>query len=146
MAWKGLTVDKRIRHIRNKFAPLPKLYTNSPSDYEYEIKGLYGRLRETYERMVEETIFCDIVRRWTEDIQTQLLRHVTLPDELAIRFYEGMSRANTHSHDNSAADTVPVPKPADFTTHLTELEALIADFKTAKQKAEANRPQMKPKR
>lgn len=146
MVWKGLNVAKRIRQIKNKFAPLPKLYSSSPSDYEYEIKGLYGRLRDTYERMVEETIFCDIVRRGTDVIQTQMLRYVTLPDDLAIRFHEGMTRANTHSHDNPAADTVPVPKPTDFTTHLVELETLIADFKAAKEQAEANRPQMKPKK
>lgn len=146
MVWKGLNVAKRIGQIKNKFAPLPKLYANSPSDYEYEIKSLYGRLRDTYERMVEETIFCDIVRRGTDVIQTQMLRYVTLPDDLAIRFHEGMTRANTHSHDNPAADTVPVPTPTDFTTHLAELEALIADFKTAKEQAETNRPQMKPKK
>lgn len=146
MVWKGLNVAKRIGQIKNKFAPLPKLYANSRSDYEYEIKGLYGRLRDTYERMVEETIFCDIVRRGTDVIQTQMLRYVTLPDNLAIRFHEGMTRANTHSHDNPAADTVPVPPPTDFTTHLVELETLIADFKAAKEQAEANRPQMKPKK
>jgi energy-coupling factor transporter ATP-binding protein EcfA2 len=146
MVWKGLNVAKRISQMKTKFAPLPKLYANSPSDYEYEIKGLYGRLRDTHERMVEETIFCDIVRRGTDVIQTQMLRYVTLPDDLAIRFHEGMTRANTHSHDNPAADTVQVPTPNEFITHLAEFEALIADFKTAKEQAEANRPQMKPKK
>jgi energy-coupling factor transporter ATP-binding protein EcfA2 len=146
MVWKGLNVAKRIGQIKSKFAPLPKLYSNSPSDYEYEIKGLYGRLRDTYERMVEETIFSDIVRRGTDVIQTQLLRCVTLPDDLAIQFHEGMTRANTHSHDNPAADTVPLPTPTEFTTHLADLEALITDFNTAKKQAETNRPQMRPKK
>lgn len=146
MVWKGLNVAKRIGHIRNRFAPMPKLYDTSPSAYEYEVKGLYGRLRDTYERMVEEVIFCDIVRRGTDVIQTQMLRYVTLPDDLAIRFHEGMTRANTHSHDNPAADTVPVPTPDEFSAHVAELEALVADFKTAKDKAEAARPQMKLKK
>ena len=53
MVWRGLNVAKRIGQIRTKFSPLPKLYADSPSDYEYEIKGLFGRLRDTYERMVE---------------------------------------------------------------------------------------------
>src|SRR3546814_13223524 len=108
--------------------------------------GLYGRLRDTYERVVEEVIFCDIVRRGSDVVQTQMLRFVTLPDALAIQFHEGMSRANTHSHDNPASDTVPVPKPAEFQAHLAELEKLVADFKTAKDLAEAARPQMKPKK
>lgn len=146
MVWKGLNVTKRIGHIKNRFAPLPKLYAASPADYEYEIKGLYGRLRDTYERVVEEVIFCDIVRRGSDVVQTQLLRFVTLPDALAIQFHEGMSRANTHSHDNPASDTVPVPKPSEFFAHVAELEQLVTDFKIAKDLAEAARPQMKPKK
>ncbi|QNO29445.1 AAA family ATPase [Sphingopyxis sp. OPL5] len=146
MGWKGLNVAKRISNIKNRFAPMPKLHAASPANYEYEIKGLYGRLRDTYERVVEEVIFCDIVRRGSDVVQTQMLRYVTLPDTLAIRFHEGMSRANTHSHDNPASDTVPVPKPEEFQAHLAELEQLVADFKAAKDLAEAARPQMKPKK
>lgn len=146
MVWKGLNVAKRIGHIKNRFVPMPKLFAASPADYEYEIKGLYGRLRDTYERVVEEVIFCDIVRRGSDVVQTQMLRFVTLPDALAIQFHEGMSRANTHSHDNPAADTVPVPKPDEFVAHLAELEKLVTDFKNAKDQAEAARPQMKPKK
>jgi hypothetical protein len=143
MVWKGLNVAKRIGRIKNDFAPLAKLHATSPADYEYQIKNLYGRLRDSYERVAEEVIFRDIVRRGADVIQTQMLRYVTLPDDLAIRFYDGMSRANTHSHDNPAADTVLVPTPTEFVPHVAELEALIEDFKTASAKAEAARPQMK---
>ena len=57
-----------------------------------------------------------------------------------------MTRANTHSHDNPAADTVPVPTPAEFMEHIAELETLISDLKAESQAAEAARPQMKPKK
>jgi energy-coupling factor transporter ATP-binding protein EcfA2 len=146
MVWKGLNCAKRIGHIKSRFAQITKLHTTSPADYEYEVKGIYGRLRDTYERVVEEVIFSDIVRRGTDVIQTQMLRYVTLPDDLAVRFHEGMTRANTHSHDNPASDTVPVPKPDEVNAHIAELEALIADFKAAKEKVEAARPEMKPKK
>ena len=63
----------------------------------------------------------------------------------AVRFHDGMTQANTHSHDNPAADTVPVPSPDQFNVHLAELQQLIDDFKSAKAAAEAARPQMKPK-
>lgn len=146
MVWKGLNVAKRIGKIKNEFAPLPKLLATSPADYEYKVKHLYGRLRDTYERAVEEVIFRDIVRRGTDVIQTQLLRYVTLSDALAIRFHEGMTKANTHSHDNPAADTVPVPKPDEFLTDISALEKLVDDLKAESQVAEAARPQMKPKK
>ena len=146
MVWKGLNVAKRIGKIKNDFAPLPKLLATSPADYEYKVKHLYGRLRDTYERAVEEVIFRDIVRRGTDVIQTQLLRYVTLSDALAIRFHEAMTKANTHSHDNPAADTVPVPKPEEFLTDLSSLEKLVDDLKADSQAAEAARPQMKPRK
>lgn len=144
MVWKGLNVAKRIGKIKNDFAPLPKLLASSPADYEYKVKHLYGRMRDTYERVVEEVIFRDIVRRGTDVIQTQLLRYVTLSDSLAIRFHEGMTRANTHSHDNPAADTVPVPKPEDFEADIAALEKLVLDLKAESLAAETARPQMKP--
>jgi len=146
MVWKGLNVGKRIGKLKNDFAPIVKLYTTSPSDYEYQAKNLYGRLRDTYERAVEEIIFKDIVRRGADVVQTQLLRYITLPDPLAIRFHEGMTLANTHSHDNPASDTVPVRTPDQFTSDIADLEKLVEDFKAAQASAEAARPQMKPKK
>jgi len=146
MVWKGRNVAKRIGKIRDDFAPLPKLLKTSPADYEYRVKNLYGRLRDTYERVVEEVIFRDIVRRGTDVIRTQELRYVTLSDEMAIRFHDGMTKVNTHSHDNSAADTVPVPKPEEFEADIAALEKLVEDLKTESSVAEAARPQMKPKK
>ncbi|MBX2866753.1 AAA family ATPase [Candidatus Kaiserbacteria bacterium] len=146
VSWKGLNVSKRIGKIKNDSASLAKLYKTSPSDYEMRVKGLYGRLRDTYERAVEEVIFNDIVRRGTDVIQTQLLRKVRLSDGLAIRFYEGMTKANTHSHDNPASDTVPVPTPDEFKNDIAAFEKLIVDLKAEGVAAEAARPQMKPKK
>jgi ABC-type lipoprotein export system ATPase subunit len=146
MPWKGQDVSKRIGRIKNDAAPLAKLHATSPAEYEYQVKNLYGRLRDTHERVVEQVIFRDIVRRGTDVIQTQLLRYVRLSDALAIRFHEGMTRANTHSHDNPAADTVAVPQPHEFAAHIAELEFLISDLKAESEAAEAARPQMKPKK
>jgi energy-coupling factor transporter ATP-binding protein EcfA2 len=145
VSWKGLGVSKRLARIRNDFAPLRKLYTSSPSDYEFKVKHLYGRLRDSYERLVEEHIFCDVVRRGVDRIETQKLRLVHLSDALAIRFHEGMTKANTHSHDNPASGTVSVSDPAQFEADIAYMEQLIADLKTESVVAEGNRPSMKTK-
>lgn len=145
MVWKGLNVAKRIGSLKNDSASLNKLYETSPAEYEYKLKGLYGRLRDTYERVVEEVIFKDIVRRGTDVIQTQLLRYVRVSDALAIRFHEGMTKANTYSHDNPAADTVHNPKPDEFYADIETLENLVRDFNAEAKAAEADRPQMKKK-
>ena len=64
---------------------------------------------------------------------------------LAIRFHEGMTKANTHSHDNPASDTVAVPEPSEFLADIAFVEELIKDFKAESLAAEAARPQMKLK-
>ena len=146
VSWKGLGVSKRLARIRNDFAPLKKLSASSPSDYEVKIKNLYGRLRDCYERLVEEHIFCDVVRRGVDRIETQKLRMVHLTDVLAIRFHDGMTKANTHSHDNPASGTVSVPDPAEFEADLAYIELLITDLKAGSASAESNLPSMKPKK
>lgn len=145
LTWKGMDVSKRLGRIKNDAAGLRKLLAASPSDYEYYVKNLYGRLRDTYERAVEEVIFRNIVRRGSDVVQTQSLRYVRLTDELAIRFHAGMTLANTHSHDNPAADTVAVRTPDQFDGDIAEFEILIRDLKAEADAAAAARPQMKPK-
>lgn len=146
IVWKGKKVDQRLGQLKSDAAPLQKLSSTSPADYEYQIKNLYGRLRDTYERVVEEIIFQNVVQRGSDVIQTLLLRYVRLSDPLAIRFHEGMTKANTHSHDNPAADTVAVPTPTDFQNDIAALETLIADLKAESKAAEKARPQMMPKK
>jgi hypothetical protein len=145
ISWKGLSVKKRIAIIRNDFMSIRKLHSSNPSNYEYEMKNLYGRVRDTYERVVEECIFCDIVRRGVDKIETQKLRYVHLSDPLAIRFHDGMSKANTHSHDNPASGSIAVPDPVEFDGDVDFVESLVADLKTESAAAEAKRPTMKPK-
>lgn len=145
VSWKGAKVNKRIGRIRDAFAPLPKLHQSSPAEYEMSVKNLYGRLRDTYERIVEEVIFCEIVQRGVDVVQTQKLRMVHLSHPLALRFHQGMTKANTHSHDNPAAETVAVPEPTEFLADIAFVEELIKDLKAESQAAEAARPQMKLK-
>ena len=143
IVWKGSPVIKRLNRLESDLAPLVKVHVTSPADYEVAIKNLYGRLRDTFERVVEEVIFKDIVRRGVDAVETKKLRLITVPDELAIRFHEGMTRANTYSHDNPAAETVEVPTPDQCRAHIAELRDLIASFDTAQKLAEKGRPQMK---
>lgn len=146
VTWKGLPVKKRLNLIKSELAPVKALYGVSAADYEFKVKGLYGRLRDTYERAVEECIFRGVVSRGADRVETLKLRSVHLSDALAIRFYEGMARANTYSHDNPAAETVETPGPDDFDEDLVYLEKLIADLDAESSDAEDRRPSMKLKK
>ena len=145
VVWKGMNVASRLKLIKSEAVGVKKLHTTSPTTYEYQMKGLYGRLRDTFERAVEEVIFHDIVQRFSERVETLKLRYVHLSDALAIRFHDGMTKANTHSHDNPAAETVQTPAPAEFDVDIADFEKLISDLKAEQKATEANRPSMKPK-
>ena len=77
-------------------------------------------------------------------ITTQNLRYVSLPDDLAVRFHDGMTKANTFSHDNPSAGSSLIPDPKKIQQDIADLESLIDDFKTLHTANEQNRPAMKP--
>jgi recombinational DNA repair ATPase RecF len=145
VAWQGLPVKKRLGLIRTEFVQVRKLANSSPAQYELQTKHLYSRLRDAYERMVEELIFCDVVRRGVDRVETQKLRYVHLSDVMAIRFNEGMTKANTFSHDNPASATVTIPKPAEVDADLDYFQKLMDDLKAENNATEAKRPSMKKK-
>lgn len=145
VSWKGKSVTKRLGPIKQELPRLKKLHGSSPSEYERESKNVYGRLRDCYEKAVEEIVFCQVVQRGVDDVQTQMLRYVHVSHDLAIRFHEGMSRANTHSHDNPASETVASPDPAAVEADINAFEKLVADFKGEQAATEQARPSMKKK-
>lgn len=144
VTWTGLPVKEMIKKIKGDAVPVRSLHASSPADYEFGVKNLYGRLRDAYERTVEEHVFFGVIRRGVDRIETLKLRYVHLTDELAIRFHAGMTKANTFSHANPLALTVQAPTPAEFDNDVAFLEQLIMDLKAAGEAAQANRPSMKP--
>jgi energy-coupling factor transporter ATP-binding protein EcfA2 len=142
--WKSMKVSKRIAMLKNEMVRVGKLQHTEPSRYEYEAKNVYGRLRDAYERAVEECLFHETISRFNEAVKTQNLRYVDLPDEYAVRFHEGMTKANTFSHDNPYAGTATIPEPYEINADITALETLVANLKKLHDEAEKRRPQMKP--
>lgn len=142
--WPGLPVAKRLAILRKEATDIAALHSSSPTEYEYRAKSLYGRMRDTYERMVEECIFSGVISRGADRVETMKLRYVHLSDTTANSFHTGMTTANTYSHDNPAAATVKAPEPKTVSTHLSELEQLVATIKAENAASESRRPMMKP--
>lgn len=141
--WRGKSVQKRLNLIKNDFQGIKKLHKTSPSDYDYQMKNLYGRLRDTYERAVEEKIFKGIVVRYNDEIQTKMLRYIDFSDDLAKTFHEGMTKANTYSHDNPQAESVQSPEPQEFEKDLQDFEAFISALDQSYINCEKRRAYMK---
>jgi predicted ATPase len=103
--WVALNVRKRIGILKNELQKLEKISrTETEEKYKDEVKTFYGKLRETWERVVEELILNNTVTRFGRAIQTQRLKKVVdLTDDDYNKIDENMSKASTYfwGHDTS---------------------------------------------
>ncbi len=137
--WKGKDVKKRVNLLRQEFLQVQKLHQTSPSEYERKTKDIYSRLRDTWERTVEEVIFKGVIRRFCNEVRTRELRYVELSDEQADRVKEGMDKTSTHSHDNPAAGNIRVPVPSEVEADFVALEKLISEIEAQQKVVEKRR-------
>ena len=143
--WKGLAVSKRIGKMKDRFNNKKNVAVDSPSEWEIIVRSLYGNLRDTYERMVEEDIFYQVIQRGVDAVQTQRLRRVKLSDECAVEFHKNTTKISAYCHDNPEVDSIPIPTPQDFQEDLTAFVTLRTKILEEGKLTEAARPSMKNK-
>lgn len=79
LPWVAMEVKGKIGYLKNQQVEAEKLSKEGNQDaYEYKAKYLYGLLRETWERAVEEVLLNGLVERYRPSVQTQRL--AKLPD------------------------------------------------------------------
>ena len=127
--WAGLSTGKRIKSLRNDLTALVKQHKEGDRYYERNVRDWYGLLRESWERAVEEHLFNDAVRRFSQSVSTQRLEHALkniLPDDYA-KIDKGMTRASTafRGHDGAAGLNRPVPTPEEAAQDLEEFDAWV---------------------
>jgi len=103
--WDALKVSDRIKSLNNDWQQLDKIYrTETEEKYKEKVKRFYGKLRETWERAVEEIVLNGTVTRFGRAIQTQRLKKVIdLTEEDYTIIEENMSKASTYflGHDTA---------------------------------------------
>ena len=127
--WAGQKTKSRIGVLRNELAGLKKQHETGDQHYERNVRDWYGRLRESWERAVEEHLFNDAVRRFSQSVNTKQLEHALkniLPDDYA-KIEKGMTRASTafRGHDGAAGLNRPIPTPEEAAQDLGEFEAWV---------------------
>ena len=103
--WDALNVKRRIGILKDDLQKLEKISrTETEEKYKDEVKKFYGKLRETWERVVEELILNNTVTRFGRAIQTQRLKKVVdLTEEDYKIVEENMSKASIYfwGHDTA---------------------------------------------
>ena len=137
--WEGKSLKTRLGTVKTLLAKVEKTESEPPSQYGLEVRNFYGRLRDCWERLVEEKVFAGVITRFDQAIKTQNLRYVEITDDLHRRIKAGMERASTYSHDNPASLTAPIPLATEVAADLRELQEVLALVEATNKTTEARR-------
>ncbi|MDP2331840.1 MAG: AAA family ATPase [Reyranella sp.] len=126
--WEAKLLGRRRAWLEQQLAKLKKLHAAGQKDeYEKEAQYFYIRLRETWERMVEEKLFANVVVRFRRSVETKRLAEAVVDDELVTKVFHGMSAISSYAaHDTPAAAGVHWPDPDGVAAHLSSLSECLA--------------------
>ena len=131
--WDALPVVKRIGLLKDAYQKLEKIErTETEEVYKDRAKILYGKLRETWERFIEEVFLNGAIQRFGRAIQTQRLsKIVDLTDEDYNLVDTNMSKCSTYftGHDTAGALIEEMPDSDEFLADLKILEEYIKDIR-----------------
>ena len=124
--WDALPIKKRIGILKNDQQQLAKIEkTETEEIYKEKVKPLYGKLRETWERFIEEVLLDCTVQRYNRAIQTQRIKKIidiTLDDYSIIE--SNMSKCSTYflGHDSAGALIEEMPDSSEFLEDIKKIE------------------------
>lgn len=127
--WDALPVGKRIGLLKSEYQQLEKIErTETEEVYKERAKYLYGKLRETWERFIEEVFLNGAIQRFGRAIQTQRLsKIIDLTDDDYNIVDTNMSKCSTYltGHDTAGTLIEEMPDSDEFFADLTILEEYI---------------------
>lgn len=133
LPWVALAVSKKIGHLKNERQAAEKLFREGhQSAYEKETKYIYGLLRESWERALEEVLLSGVVERFRPSIQTQ---HVGKIADITEADCKALDAAMTKcskwlaGHDQAAAARAEVPDPVALKADIEALERWVEDIR-----------------
>ncbi|MRT93656.1 AAA family ATPase [Ancylomarina sp. 16SWW S1-10-2] len=131
--WDALMVKKRIGRLKDAQQQLAKIEkTETEEIYKDRAKLLYGKLRETWERFIEEIFLNGAIQRFGRTVQTQRLSKVVdLTNEDYNLVDTNMSKCSTYftGHDTSGTLIEEMPDSDEFLEDVKVLEEYISTIR-----------------
>jgi hypothetical protein len=124
-----MKVRDRIGVLKDICQKAEKLHrTSGREEYEREAVYIYGRLREAWERGIEEILLGGVVERYRQSIQTQQAKYlsdITVDDCKVLE--SGMTKCSRWlpGHDQAPAENVSVPNPEELSHDIEALEKWV---------------------
>lgn len=122
--WQMKKVGERLHDIEAEIQAL-KAAAYDPSDQSFRasIVAIYTKMRETWERVVEDVLFNGAVQRFRPEVMTQRLEEAYFDSKTDYpAIFEGMKRCSHYSGHDTAADLPPeLPDEDGIQQDLAEL-------------------------
>ena len=124
--WQMKRARERLSEVRQDLAALTRDgYDHTDQRFRSAIVDLYTKMRETWERIVEEVLFNNVVQRFRPEVMTQRLEEACIdPSTDYPAIFEGMKRCSHYSGHDQAPDLPPdLPEPREVDRDMAELQA-----------------------
>ena len=137
--WQMKGVAERLDEIREEFTALTGAgYDHADQTFRPKIMGIYTKMRETWERIVEEVLFNNVVQRFRREVMTRRLEEACIdPTTDYPVIFEGMKRCSHHSGHDPAPDLPPGLPDSD------QVDGDIAELRGFAERALARRRELR---
>ncbi len=136
LPWEHEKCSERIHKLEILQRDVAKNWQTYPNEEQsIRICNLYGLLRATVERMIQDVVFCGVVKRYEDWIAINGLKQVigfSRPEHDAIAELYQKCNELTSAHDSSSAKNLPAPEPSDFLNDLKQFRAIMDMIATRK--------------
>ena len=138
LPWKGQRVEDRIDKLEKAARAAKPLYdSNQEAEYEAAVAGIYGQLRASWERGLEEVAFSHVVLRHRDYINAKDLKKVSvLTDADCDAYAAGFKRCCdvVDAHDPSSGRNAAAPPPADVARDVQALKDWVTSLRDRQKK------------
>jgi hypothetical protein len=126
--WVAMSVARRIGVLRNELQNAGAvLRKGDRTSYEQKAEWIYKRLRQSWERAVEELLLNQVVVRFGDGVSTQRLKALTDISDADVQTVESeMAYCSSFVHDESGAVNAGIPEPATVEEDIKRLDDWIA--------------------
>jgi hypothetical protein len=138
--WQVKSVKDRMTVLDDMLKDMKGRPNCPPDEHLKQVEGFYTKLRESWERAVEECLFNKVVGRFQPDVKTLALRGVTVTDDDHITVFFAMKRASEYSgHDRPAGRQPTTRTIDDMRGDLEDLRKFVKDVNARRAAVDSTR-------
>jgi hypothetical protein len=141
LPFDGAGAKARIGLLKNMQVDAAKFHKeNDEEGYAQRARQTYQRLRDAWERTIEEVLLNGVVWRFKPGISTQSLREVAVEDNDYAAIQNGMGKCSKYAHDGAAQAQVALPLPQELYDDIVTLETWRKSIEDRRAKLRQARP------